>query len=124
MQDDESGGGDTEKNVSGNAKKYLELFLRIKIPIWVIIVLLVISGGYVGYRNLTTDGPTTVEKIATNAPKLSVNVTMCNARVDKLNLNLRKEELRLIKRFEDVEKVEVANVHIAHHDCTETETQK
>jgi hypothetical protein len=97
-------------------KKYFRIFLY-RVPLWIIAPIVIVYFGWVGVQNVTTEKPTDLRPIILDAPAVDVTVTMCNEKVDELNLNIREEEKRLENRYEDVENVENARVRIEREDC-------
>lgn len=101
----------------GIIEKSAKKFLKIRLPIWLIIIAIVAFGFFRFYTYLTTDEAVNLRPIVTNAKELNISVTMCNEKVDELKLDVRDEEKRLEKKFEEEEKVLQVKVNIGRKDC-------
>ena len=100
------------------ATKVTKKFLKTKLPVWLIIIGIVAFSGFRLYVYINKVDPVNLRPTIQNAEKVKVEITMCNEQVDKLNLNVREEEKRLIRNFKDVEKVKDADVVILRKNCT------
>ena len=105
------------KQDDGVIEKSAKKFLKIKLPIWLIVIAIAAFGFFRFYSYLTTDEPVNLRPIVTNAKELKISLTMCNEKVDELKLNVRDEEKRLEKKFEEEEKVLQVKVSIERKDC-------
>jgi hypothetical protein len=91
--------------------KIFRVFL-FRIPLWFVVLLLVIIGGWMGYRKIASDNPVNLRPSVQDARKVNIIITTCDEQIDKHDINIRKEELRLQKDLENTEHVEDAQVHI------------
>ncbi len=104
--------------------KWSKIFglLKIKVPLGLVLVVLIALGVYSLMNTFSSSDETTLGDSVKDARSLRVNITMCNERVDELGLDVREEELRLKKNFEENEGVKNARFNIARINCDE-ETQ-
>lgn len=111
----------SDDGTGSNSREWLKFFkiFLFRVPLWVFVVGFLVIGSVNLYQSWTTDSPTNLKPAITDSPATHIRITMCNERVDDIGLNVRNEELRLEKRFEDVENVEKARVRISRQDCDE-----
>lgn len=102
-------------------KKLLKVFVvfKLRVPLWSIAIIFVLIFGYMGFNSVTTEDPVNLRPIVKDSKRVDVTVIMCNERVDELDLNIRKEELRLQDKFEKVENAEEARVAIKRQNCSD-----
>jgi len=98
-------------------KTLFKIFL-FRIPLWAIVSLLLIFGGWIGYSNITKENPANLRPIITNAIKVEITITTCNENIDKAGIDIRNEERRLEKKFRDIEEVDNAEIFIERDQKT------
>lgn len=106
-----------KKQDDGFVEKSTKKILKAKLPIWFIIIAITAFAFFRFYSYITTDEPVNLQPIVTNAKELNISLTMCNEKVDELNLDVRDEEKRLEKIFREEEKVAKVKVNIERKDC-------
>lgn len=97
--------------------RFTKRILKLKVPMWLIVILIFALGAISLYGKITSKEVVNYKPLITNAKEVKLTVTMCNEKVDELNLNPRKEELRLEKELKTREKVEKADVSVLNKDC-------
>ncbi len=114
-----------EKVASFQWGKLLRVF-KVRIPLWVIAIVVVIWGGWIGYMRFSTDNPVHLRPAITDAKKVSIEIFTCDKQIDEHNINIRQEELRLQNSFQNTENVASANVRITRDQklCAKSETNQ
>ena len=97
--------------------RFTKRILKLKVPMWLIVISIFALGAISLYGKITSKEVVNYKPLITNAKEVKLTVTMCNEKVDELNLNPRKEELRLEKELKTREKVEKADVSVLNKDC-------
>ncbi len=96
-------------------EKLFRIFL-VRIPLWLVAVLMLVIGGWIGYTRFTSEDPVSLRPAILDAKKVDITIVTCDDQIDKRNLDIRKEELKLIEKLEDIEKVGYAEVRIDRDD--------
>lgn len=96
--------------------------LKFRIPLWIVVAIFVVLGGFSLYDNATSTNPVNLQPIITDAKKVNITITTCDEQLDEHNINIREEEQSLEKQFEEKENVGQANVRIDRASNSECES--
>jgi len=113
-----------EKSLENVAKfnwlKIFKVFL-FRVPLWLVAVLVLVSGSWYGYSEITREEPVNLRPAITNATNVKIVISTCNKQIDKQGFNIREEEKRIEKKLQDVEGVRKSTVLIERdqENCNE-----
>ena len=112
-------GGPVEAEGRGRERPRLRRVLSARVPVWVLLVALVVAVILAGLLVVEARSGVHLPPAVGAAQDVDVRMTLCNADVDRLELNPRTAELDL----EDVlrsEGARAANVVVEREDCPTT----
>lgn len=95
--------------------KILKVFL-VRVPLWVFVLIAVVIGAWMGYNSFTEEDPVNLRPAVRDAKELTVTIATCDEQIDAHGIDIRKEELRLIDQFKEVENVKKVTVRIDRKD--------
>lgn len=96
---------------SVNWKGFFKLFL-FRVPLWIIVPIVIVFFVSSLVSNMNSEDPVNLRPAISDAVKVDIEITTCNENIDKAGFDIRSEERRLEKKFEETEGVDKSNVLI------------
>src|SRR5690606_22505344 len=90
-------------------KKLFRVFL-LRIPLWLIVLLVLVIGIVGTFRYISRDEPVELKPAVTDAREVNIRITTCDDIIDERGFDIRETEKKLEERLQEKENVQEADV--------------